>query len=244
MFQVNQWINPYKECIQKLPKAKTLFVSNYPEEVGFENTFIVSRDEEKYKLIQNISESSSRFVVIDSKNNIDKDSIVNLLKNSKKEIVILRHIIMRYLVKICSLKFCWLTEVRKGIRKLSRRISEKVSGTSRSREDIDTFFLSLGLKEARNLKPAIDYISEKDFDIFILNSWNTNDKYQPLEKDLIGSIHSDMPIMMPIPMPKYIAEENRTREFAIGYDAFEIILLRYGSVNSKKTLSTKVLLEK
>ena len=42
-----------------------------------------------------------------------------------------------------------------------------------------------------------------------------------------------MPIMMPIQMPKFIAEENRTREFAIGYDAFEIILLRYGSVNSK-----------
>ena len=69
----------YKECIQKLPKAKTLFVSNSQDELGFENTFIVSREEEKYKLIQNISESSSRFVVIDSKNNMDKNSIVNLL---------------------------------------------------------------------------------------------------------------------------------------------------------------------
>ena len=45
--------------------------------------------------------------------------------------------------------------------------------------------------------------------------------------------------MMPIPMPEYIAEVNRNREFAIGYDAFEIILLKYGSMNSK-TLSTKV----
>ena len=76
------------------------------------------------------------------------------------------------------------------IRKLSRRLSEKVSADSRSREDIDSFFFSVDLKDARNLKPALDYISQKDFDIFILNSWNTNDRYQPLEKDLTGSINS------------------------------------------------------
>ena len=34
-------------------------------------------------------------------------------------------------------------------------------------------------------------------------------------------------------MPNYIAQVNKTREFAIGYDAFEIILLKYGSINSK-----------
>ena len=238
----------YKECIQKLPKAKTLFVSNKLDEMGFENTFIVSREEEKYKLIQNISESSSRFVVIDSKNNIDKNSIVNLLKDYKKEIVTSKTYNNETTSQTMFSEILLVDRSKERIRKLSRRLSEKVSGTSRSREDIDTFFLSLDLKGARNLKPAIDYISEKDFDIFILNSWNTNDNYQPLEKDLIGSIHSDMPIMMPIPMPKYIAEVNRTREFAIGYDAFEIILLRYGSVNSKnfiyKGLTGKISLDR
>ena len=238
----------YKECIQKIPKAKTLFVSNNLDEIGFENTFIVSREEEKYKLIQNISESSSRFVVIDSKNNIDKNSIVNLLKDYKKEIVTSKTYNNETTSQTMFSEILLVDRSKERIRKLSRRLSEKVSGTARSREDIDTFFLSLELKEARNLKPAIDYISEKDFDIFILNSWNTNEKYQSLEKDLIGSIHSDMPIMMPILMPKYISEENRTREFAIGYDAFEIILLRYGSINSKnfiyKGLTGKINLDR
>ena len=223
----------YKECIQKLPKAKTLFVSNNLDEVGFENTFMVSREEEKYKLIQNISESSSRFVVIDSKNNIDKNSIINLLKDYKKEIVTSKTYSDETTSQTLFSEILLVDRSKERIRKLSRRLSKKVSGTSRSREDIDSFFLSLDLKEARNLKPAIDYISEKDFDIFVLNSWNTNDNYQPLEKDLIGSIHSDMPIMMPIPMPKYIDEVNRTREFAIGYDTFEIILLKYSSIDSK-----------
>ena len=238
----------YKECIQKLPKAKTLFVSNNQDEIGFENTFIVSREEEKYKLIQNISESSSRFVVIDSKNNMDKNSIVNLLEDYKKEIVTSKTFNNETTSQTLFSEILLVDRSKERIRKLSRRLSEKVVATSRSRDDIDTFFLSLDLKEARNLKPAIDYISEKDFDIFILNSWNTNDNYQPLEKDLIGSIHSDMPIMMPILMPKYIAEANRTREFAIGYDAFETILLRYGSVNSKnfiyKGLTGKISLER
>ena len=238
----------YKECIQKLPKAKTLFVSNNQDEIGFENTFIVSREEEKSKLIQSISESSSRFVVIDSKNNMDKNSIVNLLKDYKKEIVTSKTYNNETTSQTMFSEILLVDRSKERIRKLSRRLSEKVSATSRSRNDIDTFFLSLDLKEARNLKPAIDYISEKDFDIFILNSWNTNDKYQPIEKDLTGSIHSDMPIMMPIQMPKYIGDENRTREFAIGYDAFEIILLRYGSINSRnfiyKGLTGKISLDR
>ena len=223
----------YKECIQKLPKAKTLFVSNNQDEIGFENTFIVSREEEKSKLIQNISESSSRFVVIDSKSNIDNYSIINLLEDYKKEIVNFKTYDSEANSQSMFSEILLVDRSKERIRKLSRRLAEKVSADSRSREDIDSFFLSVDLKEARNLKPALDYISEKDFDIFILNSWKTNDKYQFLEKDLTGSIHSDMPIMMPIQMPKFIADENRTREFAIGYDAFEIILLKYGSVNSK-----------
>ena len=238
----------YKDCIQKLPKAKTLFVSNNSDEIGFENTFIVSREEEKYKLIQNIPESSSRFVVIDSKNNIDKNNIVNLLKDYKKEIVTYKTYNNETASQNMFSEILLVDRSKERIRKLSRRLTKKVTAISRSREDIDTFFLSLDLKEARNLKPAIDYISEKDFDIFILNSWNTNEKYQPLEKDLIGSIHSDMPIMMPVLMPKHIAEINRTREFAIGYDAFEIILLRYGSINSKnfvyKGLTGKISLDR
>ena len=238
----------YKECIQRLPKAKTLFVSNKLNEIGFENTFIVSREEEKYKLIQNISVDSFRFAVIDSKNNMDKNSIVNLLEDYKKEIVTSKTYDNNANGQRMFSEMLLVDRSNERIRKLSRRLSEKVSADSRSREDIDSFFFSVNLKEARNLKPALDYVSQKNFDIFILNSWNTNDIYQPLEKDLTGSIHSDMPIMMPIQMPKFIGDENRTREFAIGYDAFEIILLRYGSINSRnfiyKGLTGRIKLER
>ncbi|MDC3127008.1 hypothetical protein OA494_01210 [Gammaproteobacteria bacterium] len=238
----------YKECIQDLPKTKTLLVSNNLDEIGFENTFIVSREEEKYKLIQNISANSSRFVVIDSKNNMDKESVINLLEDSKKEIVTSKTYKNDVTGQRLFSEILLVDRSKERTRKLSRRISKNLSADSRSREDIDSFFLSVDLKEARNLKPALDYVSQNDFDIFILNSWKTNERYQPLEKDLTGSIHSDMPIMMPIQMPKFIDDENRTREFAIGYDAFEIILLRYGSINSRnfiyKGLTGKIKLDR
>ena len=38
--------------------------------------------------------------------------------------------------------------------------------------------------------------------------------------------------MMPIKIPEYISEDKRSREFAIGYDVFEIMLLMNGSVNT------------
>ena len=84
------------------------------------------------------------------------------------------------------------------MRKLSRRLSEKITGKSRPREDLDAFFMSVDLNEARNLKPALDYISERDYEVFILNSWQTNSNYKSIDKDLKGSVHADLPIMMPI----------------------------------------------
>tara|TARA_Y100000996_G_scaffold183721_1_gene143677 strand:- start:288 stop:794 length:507 start_codon:yes stop_codon:yes gene_type:complete len=132
-------------------------------------------------------------------------------------------------------------------RKLSRRITETINSDSRTREDVDTFFLSVDLQEARNLKPALDYISEKDFEVYVLNSWQTNSVYNSDDKDLFGSIHSDFPIMMPIAMPEIINEEKRSREFAIGYDLYEIILLKYGGINYRnyqyKGLSGKIVLK-
>ena len=42
------------------------------------------------------------------------------------------------------------------LRKLSRRLSLEISGNPRTRKDIDTFVLSVGLDTARNLKPALE----------------------------------------------------------------------------------------
>ena len=49
---------------------------------------------------------------------------------------------------------------------------------------MNSFFFSINLEQARNLKPALDYVSERNFNIFILNSWESNDYYKYVEKEL------------------------------------------------------------
>ena len=81
------------------------------------------------------------------------------------------------------------------------------------------------------MKPALDFISEDKYELYLLNSWESEDSYLIGDKDLIGSINSDMPVMMPVRLPEYLPNNARNRGFAIGYDAFQIILIRYGVRN-------------
>ena len=166
------------------------------------------------------------------KDKADKKDIKRLLEEFEKEVVETKTYNFSYSSQNLFAEILMLNRSEERIRKISRRLSKNISGVSRTRDDTDSFFLSVNLNEARSLKPALDYISEKNFNISILNSWSTNTPYKFLDKDLIGSINSDLPIMMPIKIPEYISEDKRSREFAIGYDVFEIMLLMNGSVNT------------
>ena len=222
----------YQECLKALPKSKTLYITNNSNALGFDKNFIITREEEKNKLIQELINSSTRFIVIDNESTSDKKDIKRLLEEFEKEVLETKTYNFSYSSQNLFAEILMLNRSEERIRKISRRLSKNITGVSRTRDDTDSFFLSVDLNEARSLKPALDYISEKNFNISILNSWKTNTPYKLLDKDLIGSINSDLPIMMPIKIPEYISEDKRSREFAIGYDAFEIMLLMNGSVNT------------
>ncbi len=235
-----------EQCLRKLPRSKTLYVSKNKDKFGFTYTFIASREEEKNKLIKKLSESSERIILIDSNKTQDKEKIIKSLLKSKKEVVEATTYEENLSSQDMFAKLLMVNRSQERKRKLSRRISESIRSDSRTREDIDTFFLSVDLQEARNLKPALDYIAEKEFEVYILNSWQTKNPYYMDDVDLSNSIHSDFPIMMPIKMPEFIDEEKRSREFAIGYDLYEIILWQYGTLGNPdyiyKGLSGRIVL--
>ena len=236
-----------EQCLRLLPKSKTIYVSDDEDDLGFNNTFMISREEEKNKLIDHLSNSSERIILIDSKKTLDKEKIKKSLQAIRKEVVENKTYSGDLSSQDMFAELLLVDRSQERKRKLSRRITETINSDSRTREDVDTFFLSVDLQEARNLKPALDYISENDYEVYVLNSWQTNSVYNFDDKDLFGSIHSDFPIMMPIAMPEIINEEKRSREFAIGYDLYEIILLKYGGINYRnyeyKGLSGKIVLK-
>ena len=236
-----------EQCLGFLPKSKTIYASDDEDNLGFNNTFMISREEEKNKLIDHLSNSSERIILIDSKKTLDKEKIKKSLQAIRKEVVENKTYSGDLSSQDMFAELLLVDRSQERKRKLSRRITETINSDSRTREDVDTFFLSVDLQEARNLKPALDYISENDYEVYVLNSWQTNSVYNSNDKDLLGSIHSDFPIMMPIEMPEIINEEKRSREFAIGYDLYEIILLKYGGINYRnyeyKGLSGKIVLK-
>ena len=72
-------------------------------------------------------------------------------------------------------------------------------------------------------------------EVFLLNDWQGNINFERADKDLIDVISVDIPFMLPTPLPEDLkALQNKTRNFAIGYDAFEIVLLTEGTRNLKK----------
>ncbi len=222
------------ECINQFSKSNTFYISN-SFNIGFRNNFIVDQTKETQKLISHIPDNLKRFVFFDTKMRGDTTSM-ELLKEAEKEIIIKVSYGAKQNTQNLMSEILMSDRSNERKRKLSRRLSKTLAGNSRTREDVDSFFLSVNVEEARIIKPAIDFISEKDFDVYILNNWKKDIGYDLGDKDLMDTINSDLPIMMPIILPQHIPPEKRSRKFGIGYDTFEIVLLRYGGVNTRNYL--------
>ena len=232
-------------CSEILPKSNTLYIANYPKNLEeFEYSLLVSRESEKKALINRIKDSDQRFIVIDSLETNDSEDLVNALNQKDKEIVEIASFTESVSSQDLFSDLMMADRSKDRTRKLSRRISRQLASDTRVRDDIDSFFLSVGLRDARNLKPALDYVSAKEFNVFMLNSWGQDEVYKDPENDLEGTFNSDMPIMLPILLPEYIPNTKRNRRFAIGYDSFEISMLLLGGVSTKnfiyKGLSGKI----
>ena len=72
--------------------------------------------------------------------------------------------------------------------------------------------------------------------VFLVNDWEGNFQFFKADKDLEGVISIDIPFMLPVSLPDDLkALQNKTRGFAIGYDAFEKVLLIKGARNLNRT---------
>ena len=110
--------------------------------------------------------------------------------------------------------------------KLSRTLSLPIESTPRRRRDIDSLILSVSLSRARSLKPALEFNFGESLSVYLSPDWRETEYYEDKEMDLEGVTLIDMPWMLNASSDIEIdMQRSRSRNYATGYDVYELILL-------------------
>ena len=243
---------PYDLCLNKFISRDTLIISDFDKQSIPNNykSFLVNRDDDKYKLIRMMNSYSNNAMIIDNEFTKDKHEIGKFWKKEfNKEIAEYKTFYKTESSQSIFSNLLLLNQSLKRKRKLSRTISKDLDHKLRARQDIDALFLSVNTQEARNLKPALDYNYFEGMAVFLANDWEEDVEFLKIDKDLEDIISIDMPFMLPSQLPEDLEPlKNRSRNFAIGYDAFQIVMLMKGTRNLNTTtykgLTGKITFEK
>ena len=86
--------------------------------------------------------------------------------------------------------------------------------------------MSVSLEQARSLKPELEYNFGESLSVYLFPNWNNQTFNIEKELDLEGIALIDMPWMLNS-KATFIAElpMKRSRNFASGFDAYDIVLL-------------------
>ncbi len=229
----------YDLCLDKFMNRDTLIISDFDKQSLPNNykSFLVNRNEDKNELIRIMDSYSNYAMIIDNEFTEDKYEIGKLWKKEfNKDIAEYKTFYKTESSQSIFSNLLLLNQSLKRKRKLSRIISKDLDHKLRARQDIDALFLSVNTQEARNLKPALDYHYFEEMAVFLANDWNGDVEFLKIDKDLEGIISIDIPFMLPIQLPEDLKSfKNKSRNFAIGYDAFEIVLLIKGARNLNRT---------
>ena len=226
---------PYDLCLKRFTNRNVLVVTDLEDNSDTKNfrRFLVSRKEDKYELIKFMNHYGNYVMVIDNKVTKDKYEVGDFWKKEfEKEIAEYKTFSEAESSQNIFADLLLLEQSLKRKRKLSRIISKELNHKSRTRRDIDALFLSVNTQEARNLKPALDYNYSESMEVFLANDWVGDIQFLRNDKDLDGVFSIEIPFMLPTPLPNELRTlQSKSRNFAIGYDAFEIFLLIKGARN-------------
>ena len=167
-----------------------------------------------------------RAIIIDDSTTKDKDIIKRTWKNMEGEVISSVSSEKRISSQKLLSEILLLEQSEIRSRKLSRIIGLKLNNVPRRREDIDSVFLSTSLPNARSLKPALEYNFADKISVYLIPSWSENSHLTDNELDLENVIISEMPFFMNTNISfKRIDLTNNSRNYAIGYDTYELALL-------------------
>ncbi len=225
-------------CLNRFTNNQTLVILDSNNTFIPKNlkTFLINRDDDKSRLINLMSSYSENIMIIDNDVTKDKYEIGEIWKNKfNKKVSEYKTLNNKESNQSIFSNLLLIEQSLKRKRKLSRIISKDLEHKSRARKDIDTLILSVNTQEARSLKPALDYSYFEGMKVFLINDWAGDIRFNKTDKDLENVISIDIPFLLPTDLPEDLELlQNKTRNFAIGYDAFEIVLLIKGTSNLDK----------
>ena len=225
-------------CLNRFTNNQTLVISDSDNTFIPKNlkTFLINRDDDKSRLIKLMSSYSDNIMIIDNDVTKDKYEIGEIWKNKfNKKVSEYKTLNNKESNQSIFSNLLLIEQSLKRKRKLSRIISKDLEHKSRARKDMDALILSVNTQEARSLKPALDYSYFEGMKVFLINDWAGDIRFNKTDKDLENVISIDIPFLLPTDLPESLELlQNKTRNFAIGYDAFEIVLLTKGTSNLEK----------
>ena len=220
---------PKNNCLDNLSKLKGIIVlSNNDGKVNSSNLLIfnVNRKEDYYSLLNYAKGTRSRnSIIIDDENTKDKETLAQIWMNLDGNVLSSSTSGREQNEKLLS-DLLLRENSKSRARKLSRVLSIPLEATPRRRNDIDSLILSVSLSKARSLKPALEYNYGESIPVYLFPDWRNDEHYFNKEIDLEGTVLIDMPWMLgPSSTINEKIEQSKTRNFAVGYDVYELILL-------------------
>ena len=183
-------------------------------------------------------------IIIDDENTKDKDQIAKIWDGLNGRIVKSTRSENKRNEKLLS-ELLLIENSKSRAIQLSRILSTQIEYTPRRREDIDSLILSVSLSKARSLKPALEYNFAESIPVYLASDWKNINYYQDSEIDLEGITLIDFPWMLSTsPEIDSSLQRKKSRDFAVGYDAYELMLLLNNSISRRnyiyKGLSGKI----
>ena len=193
--------------------------------------------------------SNNNVIILDQKKDKNKIEIENLWISSGGIVLESEKIDLQNITEVIP-RNLFIDESQKRQKKLRNLIRTSLEVTPRSRQDADALILSTSLSNARSLKPSLEYNYGERISVYLIPTWNNVEDYKTKELDLEGTVFIEMPWIAGLnPDFKLNQDIKRNRDFAVGYDSYEIFLLlssrekvNYQGLSGKITTSQSMIL--
>ena len=216
-------------CLNNISRLKTVLIDTADtSKINQQSQVVLNFDKKKdYRSLLEYAKNkgSNNALIIDEEETYDKDIVGEIWKvldgnvlgsytfSSKSSQNLLSNILL-------------IESSKERSRKLSRALSTPLESFPRRRKDVDSIIMSVSLDQARSLKPELEYNFGESLSVYLFPNWDNQTFNIQKELDLEGIALIDLPWMLNS-KATFIPElpMKRSRNFASGFDAYDIVLL-------------------